>query len=119
PAGDAQVGHSEPDAVGQVQEEHHHGEDVEDRDPPAGEAGDEVRVDLTVLERVRGRRCDAHGQVEDVEDHEQQQDEAGDQHRAAGEGIEATHQVRAGELAARRAGTAAQGECAVDVQNQG
>ena len=72
-AGDTQVAHSGPDTVREVQEQHHHGNDVEDGHGPATETCHQVGVDSTVFERVGRRRSDTHGEIQDVEDDERQQ----------------------------------------------
>ncbi len=122
--GDAEVGGCRPDAVGQVQEEDHHCQDVEDCYAWALEGGDEVLVGGVVavywtLEAFWGYWLHSEGEVKDVEDDEQQQDDAGHWHGARSEGVVAADHVLALELAAGLVCAAGECEACPYVQDDG
>ena len=113
--GDTQVRCGKADAVGQVQEEAAHCQHVEDGDRPTAKGFDHIGLNRAFNESLWGHRLYAHGEVQQVEDDEEQQHDTSYQHGLGGEGIQATHQVGALELAAGCLGAGSQGKGTVDV----
>jgi len=74
-----------PEAVIKVIAEHNHGDDVESGDRPDLEAGDDVVVDVVLVEGAAGMDR-AEGEVEKVEDNKAQDDRAAPHHGAGGVG---------------------------------
>ena len=74
-----------PEAVIEVEAEHEHGEDVEERDGPDLKAGDDVVVDVVLIPGAAGMDG-AEGEVEEMKDDEGEKDGAGPLHGAGGVG---------------------------------